>query len=98
MSSRHNNLKDFFFITHLFNEQIPQMLPNNAFNLFTVSANGDIVGDYEGLNGNGSMNSWNYHERVNMTVPDRIVVLGQDQHLGIYSVPFSLFIESIALI
>jgi len=43
------------------------------------------VQDHEILNGH-NMNSWNYHdERVDMTVPDRIVVLGQDKHLGNYS-------------
>lgn len=39
------------------------------------------VDNNEILNGNG-MNSWNYHEKLDMTVPDRIVVIGQDQHLG----------------
>ncbi|EDS44399.1 transport and Golgi organization [Culex quinquefasciatus] len=33
-------------------------------------------------NGNGEINSWNYHNKIEMNVPDRIVVLGQDQHLG----------------
>lgn len=33
------------------------------------------------LNGNG-MNSWNFYDKLDMTVPDRIVVIGQDQHLG----------------
>lgn len=37
--------------------------------------------NHEILNGNG-MNSWNYYEKLDMTVPDRIVVIGQDQHLG----------------
>ena len=46
-----------------------------------ISANG-YSNEHEILNGN-EMNSWNYHEKLNMTVPDRIVVMGQDQHLGI---------------
>lgn len=39
------------------------------------------VENHEILNGNG-MNSWNYYDKLDMTVPDRIVVIGQDQHLG----------------
>lgn len=39
--------------------------------------------DQHELLGNGNaMNSWNYHEKLDMNVPDRIVVIGQDQHLG----------------
>lgn len=37
--------------------------------------------NHEILNGN-QMNSWNYYDKLDMTVPDRIVVIGQDQHLG----------------
>lgn len=44
------------------------------------------------------MNSWNYHdERVDMTVPDRIVVLGQDKHLGNFSY-FILFFKKVQLL
>lgn len=39
------------------------------------------VDNNEILNGNGT-NSWNYYDKLDMTVPDRIVVIGQDQHLG----------------
>lgn len=47
-----------------------------------MSSSHEMEGDnHEILNGNG-MNSWNYYEKLNMTVPDRIVVIGQDQHLG----------------
>lgn len=45
-----------------------------------ITANGQEI-EHEILNGNG-MNSWNYYEKHDMTVPDRIVVIGQDQHLG----------------
>jgi hypothetical protein len=63
-----------------------------------ISANGEIVQDHhEILNGN-NMNSWNYHdERVDMTVPDRIVVLGQDKHLvlsGTKSAPREIVLEN----
>ena len=45
-----------------------------------ITANGQEL-ENEILNGN-QMNSWNYYEKHDMTVPDRIVVIGQDQHLG----------------
>lgn len=32
---------------------------------------------------NGGSNHWNYQDKIDMTVPDRIVVMGQDQHLGV---------------
>jgi hypothetical protein len=46
-----------------------------------LTANGQEMDPHEILNGNG-MQSWNYYEKHAMTVPDRIVVMGQDQHLG----------------
>lgn len=58
-----------------------------------ISANGDIVADHEILNGH-NMNSWNYHERMDMTVPDRIVVLGQNEHLGTKSAPREIVLEN----
>lgn len=45
-----------------------------------LTANGYEMDNHEILNGN--TNSWNYYEKLDMTVPDRIVVIGQDQHLG----------------
>lgn len=49
-----------------------------------IAANGDTVYEHELFNGN-NLNSWNYHEKYDMmNVPDKIVVLGQDQHLGNY--------------
>lgn len=48
-----------------------------------IRATGDYFDEHELLsNGNGEINSWNYHDKIEMNVPDRIVVLGQDQHLG----------------
>lgn len=53
-----------------------------------IRATGDYYDDQDLLpNGNGEINSWNYHNKIDMTVPDRIVVLGQDQHLGKYGFP-----------
>lgn len=31
---------------------------------------------------NGNSNAWNYQDNFDMTVPDRIVVIGQEQHHG----------------
>lgn len=44
-----------------------------------IAANGYEI-DHELLNSN--ITSWNSNEKFDMTVPDRIVVIGQDQHLG----------------
>jgi hypothetical protein len=49
-----------------------------------IRANGFEINEHEFFNGNDNVNPWTYHERLDMNVPDRIVVLGQDQHLGIY--------------
>lgn len=47
-----------------------------------IRANGEVFEDNELLaNGNG-VSAWNYRDKIDMNVPDRIVVLGQDQHLG----------------
>lgn len=46
-----------------------------------LTANGYELDQHEILNGN-QVNSWNYHEKLDMNVPDRIVVIGDDQHLG----------------
>lgn len=45
-------------------------------------------------NQNGIMNSWNYQDKISMNVPDRIVVLGQDQHLGTRSAPREIVLEN----
>lgn len=48
-----------------------------------IRATGGYFDEHELLsNGNGEINSWNYSDKIEMNVPDRIVVLGQDQHLG----------------
>lgn len=60
-----------------FSEEISEMMKVPK----RISANGIL--NEEILNGN-DISSWNYHETPDMMmVPDRIVVLGQDQHLGI---------------
>lgn len=35
-----------------------------------------------GAPANGNSNAWNYQDNFDMTVPDRIVVIGQEQHHG----------------
>ncbi|KAG5680690.1 hypothetical protein PVAND_010182 [Polypedilum vanderplanki] len=59
-----------------------------------ISANGEICSEEENFNGNNQMNSWNFHEKVDMIVPDRITVaLGDDQHLGTRSQPREIELE-----
>lgn len=45
-------------------------------------------------NQNGIMNSWNYHDKVDMNVPDRIVVLGHNEHLETRSAPREILLEN----
>uniref|UniRef100_A0A182VRS9 Mff-like domain-containing protein n=1 Tax=Anopheles minimus TaxID=112268 RepID=A0A182VRS9_9DIPT len=60
-----------------------------------IRATGDYCDDQDLLpNGNGEINSWNYNNKIDMTVPDRIVVLGQDQHLGTKSAPREIMLEN----
>lgn len=57
----------------------------------SAAQNGIHDQEHDFFNGHNDMNSWAYNQRVDMTVPDRIVVLGQDQHLGIYSLLHKFF-------
>ncbi|XP_030373558.1 transport and Golgi organization protein 11 [Scaptodrosophila lebanonensis] len=45
-------------------------------------------------NQNGIINSWNYHDKIDMNVPDRIVVLGHNQHLETRSAPREIQLEN----
>lgn len=55
------------------------------------------IENHEFLNGNQT-NSWNYYDKLDMTVPDRIVVIGQDQHLGeTRKRPFRLSFSAVSL-
>ena len=48
-----------------------------------IRATGEYFDDHDIGIGNGNVpNSWNYHQKMDMSVPDRIVVVGHDQHLG----------------
>ncbi|KAH8394685.1 hypothetical protein KR222_001844 [Zaprionus bogoriensis] len=45
-------------------------------------------------NQNGLINSWNYSDKIDMNVPDRIVVLGHNQHLETRSAPREIQLEN----
>lgn len=45
-------------------------------------------------NQNGMINSWNYQDKIDMNVPDRIVVLGHNQHLETRSAPREIQLEN----
>lgn len=46
-----------------------------------IKATGEYYDDFDMAMGNGGSN-WGYQDKINMTVPDRIMVIGQEQHLG----------------
>lgn len=51
-----------------------------------IKATGEYYDDMDHLpHSNGGSNHWNYTDKIDMTVPDRIMVMGQDQHLGKFS-------------
>lgn len=59
-----------------------------------IKATGEVSDEDHLLsNQNGIINSWNYSNKIDMNVPDRIVVLGQDQHLGTRSAPREIVLE-----
>lgn len=45
-------------------------------------------------NQNVMINSWNYHDKLDMNVPDRIVVLGHNKHLETRSAPREIQLEN----
>lgn len=49
-----------------------------------IKATGEYYDDMDQLPShmNGGSGHWNYQDKIDMTVPDRIVVMGQDQHMG----------------
>lgn len=47
-----------------------------------IKATGEFYDDFDMQLGNGGSNHWGYQDKINMTVPDRIMVIGQEQHLG----------------
>lgn len=55
-----------------------------------IKGNGEYYEEHQEMdmwannNANGNSNAWNYQDNFDMTVPDRIVVIGQEQHHGKY--------------
>lgn len=48
-----------------------------------IRATGEYYDDHDLPTMNGTANDhWNYRGNIDMTVPDRIMVIGQEQHLG----------------
>lgn len=47
-----------------------------------IRATGEYYDDFDLAYGNGGSNHWDYKDKIDMTVPDRIMVIGQEQHLG----------------
>lgn len=45
-------------------------------------------------NQNGLISSWNYNDKIDMNVPDRIVVLGHNQHLETRSAPREILLDN----
>lgn len=46
-----------------------------------IKATGEYYDDFDMAMSNGTSN-WGYQDKIDMTVPDRIMVIGQDQHIG----------------
>ncbi|XP_063700628.1 transport and Golgi organization protein 11 isoform X2 [Culicoides brevitarsis] len=62
-----------------------------------IKATGDFYDENELLSNGNGMPAWNYQNKIDMNVPDRIVVLGQDQHLGTKSAPREIMFENTVL-
>lgn len=60
-----------------------------------IKATGEYFDEHELLsNGGGSINSWNYHQTFDMTVPERIVVMGHEQQMGARSAPREIILDN----
>ncbi|XP_055713235.1 transport and Golgi organization protein 11 isoform X2 [Phlebotomus papatasi] len=60
----------------------------------SIKATGEYFDERDILPGSANLNSWNYSEKIDMTVPDRIVVIGQEQHHGTRSAPREILLEN----
>lgn len=59
-----------------------------------IKATGEYYDDYDLPSMNGNSDHWNYRDKIDMTVPDRIMVIGQEQHLGkLYTYFYSVMIR-----
>jgi len=55
-----------------------------------IRATGEVYEDFDNMNG------WNpyQHDKIDMTVPDRIMVMGQDQHFGSRAAPREIVLDN----
>ncbi|XP_055676621.1 transport and Golgi organization protein 11 isoform X1 [Lutzomyia longipalpis] len=64
----------------------------------SIKATGEYFDERDILPGSANLNSWNYSEKLDMTVPDRIVVIGQEKHhvlgAGTRSAPREILLEN----
>uniref|UniRef100_A0A1L8DUI7 Putative transport and golgi family organization n=1 Tax=Nyssomyia neivai TaxID=330878 RepID=A0A1L8DUI7_9DIPT len=60
----------------------------------SIKATGEYFDERDILPGSANLNSWNYSEKLDMTVPDRIVVIGQEKHHGTRSAPREILLEN----
>ncbi|XP_059614760.1 transport and Golgi organization protein 11 isoform X2 [Phlebotomus argentipes] len=60
----------------------------------SIKATGEYFDERDILPGSANLNSWNYSEKIDMTVPDRIVVIGQEKHHGTRSAPREILLEN----
>lgn len=51
-----------------------------------IKATGEYYDDYDLPAMNGNADHWSYRDKINMTVPDRIMVMGEGQVMGEHSV------------
>lgn len=47
-----------------------------------IKATGEFYDDFDLPMGGNGTSHWAYQDKIDMTVPDRIMVIGQEQHLG----------------
>ncbi|XP_031625877.1 transport and Golgi organization protein 11 [Contarinia nasturtii] len=61
-----------------------------------IRATGEFSDDFDIPMGNGTSH-WAYHDKIDMTVPDRIMVIGQEQHLGTRTAPREIMLDNTIL-
>lgn len=47
-----------------------------------IKATGEYYDDFDLPHSSNGTSNWGYQDKINMTVPDRIMVIGQEQVLG----------------
>lgn len=57
-----------------------------------IKATGEYYDDFDlPNNGNQPGNDWHINKKIEMTVPDRIMLIGQEQHMGKFEIWRVLF-------